>query len=53
VVGRHHPEVPVTIGQTVALAYDAVEGLDVGRDTAAWWAAWVVTTCSRGLWGVA
>ena len=43
----------MTVGALIALAYDAVAPLDVDRDTAAWWAAWCVTTARRGQWGVA
>jgi len=43
----------VTIGQTIALAFDAVDGLPGNSDVRAWWAAYLVTTSTRGLWAVA
>lgn len=43
----------MTLPQTIALAFDAVDGLPGSSDVRAWWAAYVVTTCTRGLWAIA
>ena len=45
--------VAVTLPQTIALAFDAVDALPGDSDVRAWWAAYCVTTCTRGLWGLA
>jgi hypothetical protein len=43
----------MTLHQTIALAFDAVDLLPGDSDVRAWWAAYLVTTSTRGLWGEA
>ena len=43
----------MTTAQTIALAFDAAGLLPGDSDVRAWWAAYVVTTSTRGLWAIA